>query len=83
MRKIVKKGNYKQFLPKDASKPKVLLNKKIRHLKTGFPTGFKSLRHPSLIEFNSPREALWKISAKMNSTNIDRQIFFFPTEKLR
>lgn len=78
LRKIMKKGNYKKILPKDASKPKVLLNKKIRHLKIGFPTGFKSFRHPSRIEFNSLRVALWKISAKMNSTNIDGQIFFSP-----
>lgn len=75
---MMKKGNYKIFLPKDTSKPKVLLNKKIRHLKIGFPTGFKSFRHPSLIKFNSPREVLWKISAKMNSTNTDGQIFFSP-----
>lgn len=51
----MKKGTYEKFLPRDTSRSRVILSKRIRHLKIGVLKGFKGIRHPPLIEFNSRR----------------------------
>lgn len=45
LRRLVKKGSYEKFLPQDVSRSRVILNKRIRHLKIGFPKAFKGIGH--------------------------------------